>query len=263
VNTNRKTPRPADSDRGQARLWLFLFLMVACFVPEVYSAAEGPESHWQPRAGMSKQELLEHFSINKERTYRIQGRQAWMTFEDGQGDKIRLITFHLEDGRVTDWARDDRKEVVREYTGEFCSQALLNSPKFCAAIRDVLTRMPDEAFLFVTRRDFPVLFTEYYSEGNARLSNSGEVLALEDDPPTFTRGIWIVKINDGLQRIAGQEAIEGIMAHELAHRVLRHSPNEKDMIQAEKAANRLIKEWGFQKEFTAAARLSEFSKKPG
>jgi len=224
------------------------------------AAGHAVQASWQPRKGMSKSEVIGHFSKNKERTYRVQGAEEWMTFDEASGGKTRLITFRLQHDRIVEWKWDDREEVVREYMGEFCSEALQASPKISSAIRDVLRRIPEEASLLVTRRDFPALFTEYYTEGASRLANSSGIYALADDPPTFARGTWIVKLNSDLERLAAEDAIRAIVAHELAHRVLGHRPGEKDAAEAEKAANRLIRDWGFQKDYLAAKRVTALLK---
>lgn len=246
---------------GLNSLWLIVVILGAFFSIFCPKVCDSEEISWSPKEGMAKSDLLSHFSKDKERTYRVEGREEWITLEDKAKDKIRLVTFYIKDGRLSSWKWNDRREVTREYMGEFCSEALLNSPKIRSAIRDVFERIPEEIFLFVTRRDFPALFVEYYTKGNPRLSNSGEVRILKDDPPTFGKGIWIVKINSELEQIADKAAVEAIVAHELAHRVLRQAPEKNDTAEKERAANRLIKKWGFEKEFLSARALSRSSEK--
>lgn len=48
-------------------------------------------------------------------------------------------------------------------------------------------------------------------------------------------------------------AIEGIVAHELAHRVLEHIQRGHVSCTAEREANQLIKSWGFGEEYKSAS----------
>lgn len=171
-----------------------------------------------------------------------------------------VLTVYSASGVEAKEGVSQRQARIKAYMDEFCSRALLGSPTFEGAIRDVLMRVPENVFLLVTDRDFPALFTEYYSHGNARLSNSSGVEVEPGDPPTFSRGIWIVKLNFDLEKIAGREAIEAIVAHELAHRVLKKNPGLADSPDAEKSANHLIQAWGFGREFKAAKRLDDLTK---
>ncbi len=65
----------------------------------------------------------------------------------------------------------------------------------------------------------------------------------------------MIKLSMGLGIAKTPSAIEGVVAHELAHRVLDHVRNGKVSCQAEREANALIKQWGFKKEFQEASRL--------
>ena len=62
----------------------------------------------------------------------------------------------------------------------------------------------------------------------------------------------MIKLNYGLKDLAPEEAIKAIVAHELAHFALGHHPGRGEPAAVEKAANRLIRDWGFQKEFLIA-----------
>jgi hypothetical protein len=235
-----------------------LFLSGSILTPPVLAVTPDSSAVWQPKAGMSEQDLIGHFSKIMERTYRIQGGEEWITFEDHTAKEIQLLTFYLRQGCVDAWSRDDRAEVAREYAGEFSSAALAISPKFSSAIRDVLARIPEDVFLFLTRRAHPVLFVEYYAGLNARLSTSSDIKVLHDDPPTFTDGMWLVRLDYDLERRAGADAIKAIVAHELAHRVLQEKKEEENgLIETEKSVNRLIQAWGFKKEFLEAKRLTQ------
>ena len=52
---------------------------------------------------------------------------------------------------------------------------------------------------------------------------------------------------------AGQaDAIAGVVAHEIAHRVLDHGMSDVRNSAVEREANRLVIEWGFENEFRMA-----------
>ena len=59
----------------------------------------------------------------------------------------------------------------------------------------------------------------------------------------------------GLAQAKTSDAIEGVVAHELAHRVLDHIRQGHTDCDAERAANALIKTWGFTKEFEEASKM--------
>ncbi|MBF0123185.1 MAG: hypothetical protein HQL21_07275 [Candidatus Omnitrophica bacterium] len=67
----------------------------------------------------------------------------------------------------------------------------------------------------------------------------------------------LIKLRDALVD-GSSDAIMGIVAHEIAHRVLDHLRRNDVSCQAERETNRLIKSWGFAKEFEAASK--EFGK---
>ena len=75
----------------------------------------------------------------------------------------------------------------------------------------------------------------------------------EKDVPAFEQGMTIVKINYSLAE-GSLEAITGVVAHEIANRVLDHVRRNRVSCQAERESNRLIKTWGFSKEFDAASK---------
>ena len=144
-----------------------------------------------------------------------------------------------------------RTQVIDAYLDEFCSAALREGV-FGQAIHDVLMRIPADALKIVLNRRRPVIFTEVYDSGTARFASSQEVIVTPKDIPAFQGGMTIIKISLGLGA-GSQQAMEGIIAHELAHRILDHIRRGHVSCQAEREANRLIKSWGFTKEFTAAS----------
>ncbi|MBF0489374.1 MAG: M48 family metalloprotease [Candidatus Omnitrophica bacterium] len=145
-----------------------------------------------------------------------------------------------------------RGRAVDAYLGEFGSGLLMDS-KIGTAIHEVMMRMPKEALTIVMNRRRPVLFVDVYSSGTGRFASSSEVIVTNKDIPAFQEGMTIIKISDALAG-GSKEAIMGIVAHELAHRVLDHIRRNHVSCQAERESNRLIKSWGFTTEFKAASK---------
>lgn len=227
-----------------------------CAIPSVSRNISGLQ--WL-KPGIPRRVVLKHFPKSDERTYRVDKEEEFLTFNlaraaFGKQGSAKLVTFHLRDKKVMDWEFDNRQEVVREYLSEFCSQGFrADSSGIYQAIERVMARLPDDIFLLVTEREYPVLFTEYHYTSLGRLANSGEIKLLTDDPPTFMKGFYLVKLSTELEE-AEVEVAEAIVAHELAHRVLGHSGSGNYTKDMESAANGLIKEWGFDKEFEKARK---------
>ena len=138
---------------------------------------------------------------------------------------------------------------------EFCSPDLLHDPKIRTAIEDVLQRMPYKDFLKVTDRQRPVFFTEVHSSGTARFASSSEIIVGDNEPPCCRQGFTMLKLGLSLDQAQTPAAIEGVIAHELAHRVLDHIRKGNVNCAAERQSNALIKQWGFGKEFAAASKM--------
>ena len=145
-----------------------------------------------------------------------------------------------------------RAKAVDAYLAEFSAGSFMNS-KIGPAIRDVMMRLPEDALRKVMDRRRPVLFVDVYSSGTSRFASSSEVIVTEKDVPVFQQGMTLIKVSDALAE-GSSEAIKGIVAHEIAHRVLDHLRLNHVSCQAEREANRLIKSWGFIKEFEAASK---------
>lgn len=224
-----------------------LFVIVLFFL---VSAADAQES----LKGLSKEKLVELYTKQEERTYRSDGSDEWITFNHRvEGQLISTITFTLRDNAVTAWNIGDRAEVVREYLSEFCSKAFIHKyQNIYKAIASVLENIPHDVFLAITDRARPVVFTEVHSSGTGRLANSADIIVLPDDPPTFAKGLWVIKLNTELNEADSFAQIEGVVAHELAHRALGHSADEDYDETIEMQANKLIIEWGFKEEFRQA-----------
>ena len=148
---------------------------------------------------------------------------------------------------------DDRAQVVEKYLDEFCS--LQGFPVIYTAIENVLKKIPYEDFLKVTDRRRPVLFVEFYDSGTARFASSQEFIVSKGDKPCCQEGFTIIKLGLGLAQAKTSDAIEGVVAHELAHRILDHIRQGHTDCDAERAANALIKTWGFIKEFEEAGKM--------
>jgi hypothetical protein len=148
---------------------------------------------------------------------------------------------------------DDRVQMVEKYLDEFCS--LQEVPIIYAAIKNVLAKMPYKDFLKATNRRRPVLFVGFSDSGTARFASSQEFIVSKGDKPCCQEGFTIIKLGFGLAQAKTSDAIEGVVAHELAHRILDHIRQGHTDCDAERAANALIKTWGFTKEFEEASKM--------
>jgi len=211
-------------------------------------------------ADMPQSDFFDIYPKDKLRNLRHNGPDEWMTYNEPIDDPFHgLVTFYFHDGKVTQWKSDDRPEVIKEYLDEFC---FYQDPSLIyQAIKDVLLRMPYRDFLNVTNRQRPVLFTEFYVEGTARFASSSEFIVTQDTPPCCKQGFTLVKLGMSLGLAKTPAPIEGVVAHEIAHRVLDSIRKGNVNCDAERAANALIKKWGFGEEFKEASRL--FGQKKG
>ena len=165
-----------------------------------------------------------------------------------------FLLFSSHDAFASDVPTEkDRKQVMDQYLSEFCS--LQGFPKIFTAIQDVLMRMPYKDFLIVTNRQRPVIFMEVYDSGTARFASSQELIIDKKDEPCCREGFTVIKLGLGLDGAKDSVPIKGVVAHELAHRVLDHIRKGYVNCDAERQANRLIKKWGFGKEFLEASRV--------
>ncbi len=155
-------------------------------------------------------------------------------------------------GRMDLSSQEARATAVDGYLAEFSTPSFMDS-KIGPAIREVMMRLPEEALKKVMDRRRPVLFVEVYSSGTAKFASSSEVIVTEKDLPAFQQGMTLIKISDALA-VGSSDAIMGIVAHEVAHRVLDHVRRDHVSCESERETNRLIKAWGFVKEFEAASK---------
>jgi hypothetical protein len=210
----------------------------------------------QARVGMSEEGFWEKFPLKEARTYRGNETEHWVTFSYPKKGRARdAVTFHLVEGKVVGWAWNDRDEVIEEYLSEFCSSAFLRDhPRTHEAIKSALKVLPHEVFLSVTERARPVIFTEYHKNGMGSFANSSEIITADGEPPAFMKGMTLIKLSTDLEN-GDTLAIEGIVLHELTHRVLEHSKRKPYSCKFEREANRLVKAWGKEEAFLKAKEL--------
>jgi hypothetical protein len=221
--------------------------------------AQPPQVH-NVAVGMGEDNFFQAYPKDNLRNFRHEAQDEWFTYNqpfDGPFDD--LVTFHFHDEKLKSWKLNDRPEVVQEYLDEFC---FYQPPSLIyEAIKDVLLKMPYKDFLKATDRRRPMLFTEFYTEGTARFASSSEFIVTPDSPPCCSEGFTIVKLGMSLGLAKTPGPIEGVVAHEIAHRVLDSIRLGHTDCDAERRANRLIVKWGFKKEFKAASQL--FGQKKG
>lgn len=241
--------------RHIAQKWgLSLLCCLTLLVPSLHAAEQSGKKFNGVHAGMTAKAFLKRYPKSEVRSFRRSGDEEWITFNDPlRGPATGAVTFYFKNDVVLGWMIDDRTEIVEEYLQEFCS--LQPFPVIFTAIKNVLLKMPYADFLRVTDRRRPIIFTEFYDSGTARFASSQEYIVEPGNPPCCSEGFTLIKVGLGLGAAASPGPIEGVMAHEIAHRVLDHVRNGKVSCTAEREANALIKEWGFREEFKAASSL--------
>jgi hypothetical protein len=143
----------------------------------------------------------------------------------------------------------DRSKRIEKHLHEF--SAFPPDSKIHTAISNVLAKMPYRDFLNVTDRHRPVIF---YDPAGSPVASSLEFVVTKEDGPCCQQGFTIIKIGAKLQEAKDLHTIEGVIAHELAHRVLDHIKRGKVNCASEREANQLIMRWGFGKEFKSASK---------
>lgn len=210
--------------------------------------------------GMDQGSFLKIYPQKDLRNFRHEGVEDWLTYNEPLSDSFHeVVTFYFKDQKLTQWKLNDRPEVVKEYLSEF---SFYQAPSLTyQAIKDVLQRMPYKDFLYVTNRQRPIIFTEFYDSGTARFASSSEYIVNEGEPLCCSGGFTIIKLGMSLGLAKTPGPIEGVVAHEIAHRVLEHIKDGDVSCDAERASNALIKKWGFKKELKEAGEL--FGQKKG
>lgn len=147
-----------------------------------------------------------------------------------------------------------RQKQVEAYLDEFAAAEFKTVyPRIYQALQNALTKLPDEVFRDVTNRKSPVVFVNTISTGIARYAHSTEFYFKEGDRRAFHDGFYLMVLGDELNNTADVEAIEGVILHELAHDYLKHLRAPKHNCEMEREANRLVKNWGYAKEYEKAS----------
>ncbi|MBP9855426.1 MAG: hypothetical protein KBD53_11220 [Candidatus Omnitrophica bacterium] len=169
----------------------------------------------------------------------------------------------LSQSQVTAPLSSQRQEQVEAYLNEFSAGEFRGYyTNIYQALTNALNKLPDDVFQDVTDRKSPVVFINTITTGIARYANSKEFRFIGDEPPAFQEGFYLMVLGDELNDSNNIPAIEGIILHELAHDYLKHLRAPKHNCEMEREANRLVKAWGYTKEYEAASK--EFgAKKPG
>lgn len=229
--------------------YILLILLIGFFSSSGLTAEKIPALPWE---GKTKKELIKQFGKTNIFSYREEGNHLWISFYD-KTEPENLLTFHLLGDKTFDYTINDRPELVKEYLGEFASGNILGYfGNIRTALQSALGKLPNDVFLSVTERSRPTLFVDVYTTGIARYANALEFNMREDDAPVFQNGFYLIKLGDELDKVSDPQAIEGIIFHELAHRVLNHLNTQGESCDMEREANRMVKQWGFEKEFLKA-----------
>lgn len=211
----------------------------------------------------TRERLIEVFEFTEMRSFRNVEGGVNITFNYRKDGKIvDTVTFYLEDNKVKRWIIDDRDEMAKQYLMEFASGILLSNHKAKTALKNALVKLPKDVFLDVTDRSRPIIFLDHYTKGIARFASSKEFRMRDEDPPTFSDGFYIIQIGSELiDKAQGTEGIEGVILHEIAHRVLEHLRQPASSCEFERDANRLVIKWGYEVEYKKASELFGAKKK--
>ncbi len=198
--------------------------------------------------GALEDDVVEAYPATDLRTYHLSESVNSYTFKSNSKP---AMTYYFKNKLLIKSLRNDRHEVVKQYLSEFCATSLKQQFSLVYdALFQIMEVLPDEVFWEITKRDFPIMFTEIFSSGNASLANSSATRRMALDPPTFFNGFWLVKLGSNLEDSQNSLAIKGVIAHEIAHRYLNHSHGSGEA--GERAANRQVQAWGLQEEYEAA-----------
>ena len=175
-------------------LFLLAFLMCS---PLAWASQKDDTAIHGVYVGMPESDFFNIYPKNSLRSFRHEGTDEWFTYNQPINNfSHEVVTFYFHNGKLTQWKLNDRPEVIKEYLGEFC---FYQDPSLIyQAIKDVLLRMPYKDFLYVTNRQRPILFTEFYDSGTARFASSSEFIVTEDEPPCCKEGFTIIKLGMGL-----------------------------------------------------------------
>jgi len=232
-------------------LYIGLLLMAELMIASPLSASENRLTSIE--IGTPKEVFLEYFPKVTARTYRKVDDKEWLTYDFLQEESKLTITFYLLNDKISKWVFDDRAEIAAQYLSEFCSQSFIQHfTKVYDGIKNALMKIPYDIFLEITDRSKPMLFSETYSSGMSRYAGSSNIRTFPDDAPAFMDGLTIVKLSVEMNKARDVQAIEGVILHEIAHRVLKHSLVQVYSKEYERAANQQVIDWGYEKEFLKA-----------
>jgi len=237
-----------------------ILVVILSFIASLATAATLPQVN-ERLIGISRSKLIKKFGEQNLRSYQTLEKETSMTFVIKDGTAQSPVTFYLTNDVVKRWQVNDREEMAKQYMSEFASGNILhNYPKVRTALLSALQKLPLDIYLTITDRRRPIIFLDYYTEGIAKYAGSMEFRMRETDPPTFEDGFYIIRLGDKLNGTENTEAIEGVILHEIMHRVLEHLRNDTEQpCEMEKQANQKLKDLGFEKEYSMAA--AEFGSK--
>ena len=156
----------------------------------------------------------------------------------------------------------EREKMSREYIRQFAEDTFaLAEPNTHQALINAMSKIPKTVFEDITQNERPIVFVHHYTQHIARFANSTEFIVEADDPPTFVKGFFLVNLGDELNSSSNIQAIEGVIYHEIAHRVLENLRSDREVCDLEREANQLIKAWGLQEEFLQAKEVFGAKKK--
>jgi len=137
---------------------------------------------------MLKSDFHNYYPMKSARTYRIENNKTWISYDYYKNNKTHdIITFYFLDNKLANWELNNRAEITHEYVSEFVSGTIIGvHPKIFKAIKNVLNKLPKDAFTTLTDRNRPVIFLDYYTKGIARYAGSLEYLVRDEDPHSFT-----------------------------------------------------------------------------
>jgi hypothetical protein len=144
-------------------------------------------------------------------------------------------------------------EQIQEYVAEFVSPMIKqNYPRIYEGLENALSKIPYKVVREITRRARPIIFVPSIQSGIARFANATEFAQEGGKVPAFSEGFYLIILADELNNVEDLGAVEGIIAHEIAHRYLEHLKSPDKGCDLEKEANALVKEWGMEREFNTA-----------
>lgn len=155
-----------------------------------------------------------------------------------------------------------RQEHVTAYMNEFASGSFRSFyTNIGQALENALNKLPEDVFADVTDRRSPIIFINSVTSGIARYANGMEFFFRPQDQAALQDGFYLIVLGDQMNNFDNVEAIEGVIAHEIAHDWLKHLRAPKHNCEMEREANRLIMDWGYEDEYRQASETFGAKKK--